>query len=91
MTRITFERQRLIAEGHAGYGPKGQDIVCAGISCLMQTAAQCLLEDGNARKISIKPGKVVLAWEGQAPWLRFVRTGVSMLQEAYPDNILVQE
>ena len=31
---------RLEAAGHAGYAPAGKDIVCAGVSTLMQA---CLL------------------------------------------------
>lgn len=30
--------QGLVVEGHAGYGPHGQDIVCAAVSALAQTA-----------------------------------------------------
>ena len=29
------------AEGHAGYAPAGQDIVCAAVSCLMQKPSRC--------------------------------------------------
>lgn len=29
----------LQASGHAGYAPKGQDIVCAAVSTLMQSLA----------------------------------------------------
>lgn len=34
MIRITTDEKTLSikAEGHAGYGPKGQDIVCAAVS-----------------------------------------------------------
>jgi uncharacterized protein YsxB (DUF464 family) len=30
------------AEGHAGYGPPGQDIVCAAVSSLVQSAVLAL-------------------------------------------------
>ena len=32
----------LVVEGHAGYGPRGQDIVCAAVSALAQTAVLAL-------------------------------------------------
>src|SRR5690606_9292041 len=44
MIRATFfenksgELQGFIVEGHAGYKPAGEDIVCAGVSALVQTA-----------------------------------------------------
>ena len=39
MTRITYDPQQMMikAEGHAGYAEYGKDIVCAGVSALMQT------------------------------------------------------
>lgn len=44
MIRVTFWRGRdgelggFRVTGHAGYGPKGGDIVCAAVSALAQTA-----------------------------------------------------
>lgn len=43
MTQITFDRghQRWVSfhsEGHSGYAEAGKDIVCAGISAILQTA-----------------------------------------------------
>jgi uncharacterized protein YsxB (DUF464 family) len=32
------------AEGHAGFAPRGRDIVCAGVSALCETAALALAE-----------------------------------------------
>lgn len=39
---------RLEAAGHAGYAPAGQDIVCAGASCLMQGLIYLLAGEENA-------------------------------------------
>lgn len=56
MTEITFENVpgyfRLKVEGHAGYGcamglPEGHDIVCAAVSAIGQTAAQCMIDLGE--------------------------------------------
>lgn len=56
MIKITYNEypeedlMRLRAEGHAGYAPKGQDIVCAAVSTLMQALAFSVndREDGSA-------------------------------------------
>lgn len=40
---IDVERMRLDIEGHAGYAPAGQDIVCAAVSTLAYTLAQNLM------------------------------------------------
>lgn len=48
MIRVTFWRGRdghlggFRVTGHAGYGPKGGDIVCAAVSALAQTAVLSL-------------------------------------------------
>ena len=39
MIRVTAEPGRLTLEGHAGYAPAGQDIVCAAVSALMLALA----------------------------------------------------
>lgn len=45
MIRATFyenkngKLQGFLVRGHAGYAPTGEDIVCAGVSALVQTAA----------------------------------------------------
>lgn len=35
MIRAVFGRDRVTVTGHAGYAPKGQDIVCAAASALV--------------------------------------------------------
>ena len=46
MTKITinWEDMSLKAEGHAGAGTAGNDIVCAGISVLTQTLLNTLID-----------------------------------------------
>ncbi len=43
MTKVTVKKNGddiyfLELDGHTGYGVEGEDIVCAGLSCLAQTA-----------------------------------------------------
>lgn len=49
MTDITVKRKdnsivEVSASGHTGYGEAGEDIVCAGVSTLIQTALLGLLQ-----------------------------------------------
>ena len=49
MTSIRVVKQNnsiaeVICDGHTGYGVEGEDIVCAGLSCIIQTAILGLLE-----------------------------------------------
>ena len=45
--------------GHAGYAPRGQDIVCAGLTALTQTLVESLETlTGNEIKYDMSPGRV---------------------------------
>ena len=49
MTDITITRKdkhivEVVASGHTGYGEQGEDIVCAGVSTLVQSALLGLLQ-----------------------------------------------
>ncbi len=49
MTHITIKKQQnsiveVVAEGHSGYGIAGEDIVCAGISAIINTTLLGLLQ-----------------------------------------------
>ena len=49
MTDVTIKRKNnhiveVVASGHTGYGEAGEDIVCAGISTLIQSALLGLLQ-----------------------------------------------
>lgn len=48
MTKITYNAGKfcLSAQGHTGYGKSGSDILCAAVSCLMQTLSLALRERG---------------------------------------------
>ena len=68
MTEITFENVpgyfRLKVEGHAGYGcamglPEGHDIVCAAVSAIGQTAAQCMIDLGEEKAVVIQDLQII--------------------------------
>lgn len=49
MTEVRIIRRNnsiaeVICDGHTGYGVEGEDIVCAGLSCIVQTALLGLLQ-----------------------------------------------
>lgn len=87
------------AEGHAGYAPAGQDIVCAAVSCLMQTLANkvdAAARSGRLLTSCVQHGEtfVVQALPKPGPnnlmvasWFDFVEEGLRALAEAYPDNV----
>lgn len=89
--------QEVIAEGHAGFGTRGQDIVCAAVSILMRTAARTFEEnkgyavDGAALKRGELHFSVRCQSDGSADWARgvtgmFVK-GIDDLAHEFPDHI----
>lgn len=81
------------AEGHAGYAPAGQDIVCAAVSCLMQTLAYSAAEDERTSSCIYqgKEGPVVSVEAGDSVLMRdkfeLVADGLDLLAEQYPENV----
>lgn len=81
------------AEGHAGYAPAGQDIVCAAVSCLMQTLAYSAAEDEHTSSCIYqgKDGPVVSVKAGDSVLMRdkfeLVADGLDLLAEQYPENV----
>lgn len=81
------------AEGHAGYAPAGPDIVCAAVSCLMQTLAYSAAEDEHTSSCIYqgKEGPVVNVEAGDSVLMRdkfeLVADGLTLLAEQYPENV----
>lgn len=81
------------AEGHAGYAPAGQDIVCAAVSCLMQTLAYSAAEDEHTSSCIYqgKEGPAVNVEAGDSVLMRdkfeLVADGLDLLAEQYPENV----
>lgn len=86
---------RLEAAGHAGYAPAGQDIVCAGVSTLMQALVSLLAGEENARsdafdepdgpRLTVTAARPCTAWVEGA--FELAKAGFALLAERYPDNL----
>ena len=86
---------RLEADGHAGYAPAGQDIVCAGASTVMQGLVCLLAGEESARSDAFdEPDGPRLAVQADAPCAEWVQGAVelakacfALLAERYPENV----
>lgn len=99
MIKIIYEadpeggKLTMRAEGHAGYAPAGQDIVCAAVSCLMQTLAYSAAEDERTSSCIYqgKDGPVLNVEAGDSVLMRdkfeLVADGLTLLAEQYPENV----
>ena len=101
MIHVTYYRtyNRVTVEGHAGAGPEGHDLVCAGVSALALTLA------GNVSYMEAQEAVrnvIVKLVEGNAeiecsPYRRYkdsverifraICVGFELLATKYPDNI----
>lgn len=87
--------RRLEVFGHAGYAPRGQDIVCAGASMLMETlvyvladcdeAECCVYNEPTGPRVSVKLTGSIFPTDLTA--MEFAKTGLALLAERYPENI----
>lgn len=103
MIQIVYEvnpengRMMLRAAGHAGYAEKGKDIVCAGVSALMQTLAYSAAEDektsASCREIGGTNEMRILADSTPDMLAKFelVADGLILLANAYPKNVSFQK
>ena len=87
------------AEGHAGAGEHGQDIVCAAVSVLLQTLANEVTEAARAGLLAVGVVahgdgwmKVEMTPTDQTQdmadaWVELVQDGIDALAESYPENV----
>lgn len=91
--------RRLSVQGHAGYAPAGQDIVCAGASILVQALvwmaadagqADCTASDGpEGPRVTVTAGPAAELRQGErmAGGFELARAGLALLAERYPDHL----
>lgn len=87
------------AKGHAGAGKYGQDIVCAAVSCLMQTLANEVEEAARAGLVALGAVAHGDGWmkvevtpthescDMVEAWVELVQDGLDALAESYPENV----
>jgi uncharacterized protein YsxB (DUF464 family) len=107
MTTVTLDLlpsgsiARVYSSGHAGYAAQGEDIVCAGISAILQTAVLGLREYlGLSVAVEMQEGELELILERDLPQpqrgqadivLGTMRLGLESLRLSYPDHLQIIE
>ena len=94
LTVVTVREDGLKVEGHAGYGPKGQDIVCAGITALTETLLVSLADlTEDTFKEDISPGRVEIKWKDLSKAGRLLVDsfflGFCSIASMYPENAAI--
>ena len=85
MIRATIHDRAVWAYGHSGYGAKGQDIICAAVSMLMEAAA-ATLKAQSAPVLDIRGDGFwsLMAAEGAAPFWSGLVGGVFLSPDVSP-------
>lgn len=92
MIQIYMDGSKILVEGHAGFAPPGQDVVCAGVSALTQTLVQTLdvLASGET-VFHIESGKAIIQFQTHSEKSRLLARsffiGVEMIAQTYPENV----
>ena len=90
--------------GHAGAAPKGQDLVCAGVSTLAETLAQAverLYYQGMLRRcprVELEEGRAEIIAQPKARFYKeaamvfwTVQNGMGALAAGFPGNVKLEE
>lgn len=92
MIKISHYSNRITLIGHANYAPIGQDIVCAGVSSLVQTLIQSI-EEMTTDKIEyvMKPGTVHIKYGNLSEQAQLLIDsffiGIRLIADEYPDHV----
>lgn len=94
MIEVKVRKDHIEVLGHAGHAPPGQDIVCAGVSSLVQTllvSIDSLAEDKI--KYEISPGRADIYYGNLSEKSRTLVDsffiGVCLIADDFPDNVRI--
>ena len=90
MIRVIFTDRRMTVQGHAGYGEKGKDVVCAAVSALVYALIATLEETENIRESVIRPGYATVASKEADRAFDVVQGGLRQIAARYPACVKVE-
>lgn len=95
MIIISRHENGIQIEGHAHYAEPGKDIVCAGVSALVQNLIQSIEElTTDQIKYVMSPGKVDINFRNLSEQAQLLVDsffcGVQLIADNYPYNVTVQ-
>ena len=96
MINVIRHRNGITMSGHANYAPPGQDIVCAGVSALVQTLIQSIKElTQDEIQYSMQPGWVDIKMRNLSEQAQLLVNsffvGLELIAGEYPDNVKIDQ
>lgn len=94
MVTVTRRKDGISIKGHANYAKPGKDIVCAGVSALVQTLIQSVEElTADQIEYSMAPGMVSIKFwclsEQSRVLIDAFFIGINGIAGAHPENVYV--
>lgn len=95
MITINITDDTIKIRGHAGYAPRGQDIVCAGVTALTQTLVESIEGlTGNEIKYDMSPGRVDIEIKDPDEDAQLLMdsffVGAEMIADEFPEYVRVE-
>lgn len=94
LIEVTVEKDRIMITGHADLAPHGKDVVCAGVTTLMQTLIQSiadLTEDKIEYRVS--PGRVDIKYgnlsEKAKTLVDSFFIGICLIVDEFPEYVRI--
>ena len=94
MIAVSVRKDRITVSGHAGFAEAGKDIVCAGVTALVQTLVKSfhdLTEDKFEYEIS--PGRVDIHYgdlsEAGTLLVDSFFIGICQIADEFPENVRI--
>lgn len=96
MIVVTHRKDGITIKGHANYARPGKDIVCAGVSALVQTLIQSVEElTADQIEYDMAPGAVSIKFWCLSDHSRVLIDafflGIKQLADNYPNNVQLTE
>lgn len=95
MIAVSVRKDRITVSGHAGYAETGKDIICAGVTALVQTLVKSshdLTEDKFEYEIS--PGRADIHYgclsEAGKLLVDAFFIGICMIADEFPEHVRVE-
>ena len=95
MIEVSVRKDGIEVSGHAGYAENGKDIICAGMTALVQTLVKSvgdLTEDKIECEIS--PGRADIHYrnlsEAGKLLVDFFFIGICMIADEFPDHVRIE-
>lgn len=94
MIEVSVHEREIKVSGHAGYSVQGFDVVCAGVTALVQTlvkSVENLTEDKIEYELSLGRAEIKYGNLSERSWtlVDSFFVGICLIASEFPDNVRI--